>query len=84
MEHYAQVTEADLREAAKMTLLNEAEKAAQNPAQYLAAQNTTERKVTLDKDPENADLPLVTASCNPVQELSLPGTGFEPARDYSH
>lgn len=84
MEQYAQVTEADLWEAAKMTLLNEAKKTALNPAEHFVAQNSTERKVTLNKDPENAYLSLVTASCNSIQELSLPETGVEPARPEGH
>ena len=33
MQHYAQVTEADLQKAAKMTILNTAEKEAHDPVQ---------------------------------------------------
>ena len=37
MQHYAQVTEADIQEAAKMTLLNDAKKSMHNPMQTTAA-----------------------------------------------
>ena len=36
MEHYAQVTDADLQEAAKMSLINDAENQVQNPVQTTA------------------------------------------------
>jgi len=42
MKHYAQVTEADLQEAAKMTLLDDAEKSMQNSMQTTAEQDRTE------------------------------------------
>ena len=80
MEHYAQVTEAYLQIAAKMSLL----KVAHNAAQYGAVQNGNEHKAPPNKHPENADLPLVTASYNSVQEPSMPGTGVEPARSKGH
>jgi hypothetical protein len=56
MTHYAQITETDLREAAKMTILNEAESSvckevhnqAHNPAQNTAEQPRTESHETLE------------------------------------
>ncbi|MGD1042869.1 MAG: site-specific integrase [Sedimentisphaerales bacterium] len=42
MKHYAQVTEADMKEAAKMTVLNEAEKEVHNPVQTTAERPRTE------------------------------------------
>jgi len=42
MQHYAQVTEADLQEAAKMTLINDAEKRVHNPVQTTAAPTRTQ------------------------------------------
>jgi len=42
MTHYAQVTEADQQEAAKMTVLNDAEKEVHNPVQNTAEQPRTE------------------------------------------
>ena len=42
MQHYAQVTEADLQEAAKMTLLDDAEKRVQNTVQTAAEPPRTE------------------------------------------
>jgi hypothetical protein len=53
MKHYAQVTEADMKEAAKMALLKTAEKEVQktvhNPVQTTTAQNSTAKtmRVTL-------------------------------------
>ena len=42
MTHYAQVTEADLQEAAKMAILNDAEKAVHDPVHTTAVQPCTE------------------------------------------
>lgn len=88
LEHYAQVTEADLQEAAKMSLLSDAEtqidEVAQNAAQYPAAQGSNEQKSTKDKDNGNVVFPLVTAKCSSIQELEMPGTGVEPARAEAH
>jgi integrase len=42
MAHYAQVTEADLKEAAKMSVLSDAEKEVHNPVQNTAEQSCTE------------------------------------------
>ncbi|UCC99947.1 MAG: phage integrase SAM-like domain-containing protein [Phycisphaerales bacterium] len=80
LEHYAQVTEADLQEAAKMSLLDEAENLAQNTAQYEVASSSKEQKTAPEQDSETTDLPLVTAGYSSVHEQEMPGTGVEPAR----
>ena len=61
LEHYAQVTEADMQEAAKTSLLADAEEVAQNAAQYPVVQGGNEQKNTKDKDDENAVFPLNSA-----------------------
>ncbi len=60
MAHYAQVTEADLKEAARKTILNDAEKEVQNQV-HNPVQNTPEppRK----NSHETQDEP-VTSPCN--------------------
>ena len=75
LEHYAQITEADMQEAATMSLLDEA---AQKAAQYEAAPSGTVRNVTIENEPENAVFPLVTAGCDSVQHQNLPPRGVEP------
>ena len=84
LEHYAQVTEADLQEAAKMSLLNDAEdraeKAAQNPAQYPAVSGRKQQQAEWGKEQENAFLPSDAVLCSSVHNQQLPGTGVEPAR----
>ena len=42
MQHYAQVTEADLQEAAKMAVINNAEKRVHNPVHTTAEPSCTE------------------------------------------
>ncbi len=42
VQHYAQVTDADYREAAKMTIVNQGEQALQNPMQQAAKSCRTE------------------------------------------
>ncbi|MHC4061373.1 MAG: hypothetical protein ACYSR6_07160 [Planctomycetota bacterium] len=91
LEHYAQVAEADLQEAAKMSLLGDAEQAAQNPAheaqktaQHPAASDSTEPQVTEDRDTEMAILPSDAVLCGAVQGSQMPGTGVEPARPEGH
>jgi len=60
------------------------DKAAQNPAQYPAAQGSKGQKSTVEKDSINADFPLVTATCDPVQIAKVEAGGFEPpSRDAS-
>ena len=48
MTHYAQVTEADLKDAAKLTVMNDAEKAVHNPVQNPAVSSSTESHESLD------------------------------------
>lgn len=84
LEHYAQVTEADMNEAAKMSLLNDAEsrtqKVAQNAAQYHAVSGRIEPQTDINEDSESAFLPLNAALCGSAHEQQLPETGVEPAR----
>jgi integrase len=49
LQHYAQVTEADLQEAAKMTLINDAEKRVHNRVQTTAAASRTVSYDLVDK-----------------------------------
>ena len=48
MQHYAQVTEADLKDAAKLMVMNDAEKAVHNPVQNPAVSACTESHESLD------------------------------------
>jgi integrase len=64
--HYLQVTDEHFQ------------KAAQNPAQYEAAQGGKGQKVTIGRDRENADLPLVTAAYNSIQNTGVGDEGLEP------
>jgi len=84
LDHYAQITEADLQEAAKMSLLNDAEnrtqKAAQNAAQYHAASGRNEPQAVPSEYQENAFLLQNAGVCGSVHEPLLPETGVEPAR----
>ena len=83
LEHYAQVTEADLQEAAKMSLLN----VAHNAAQYPAASGGKGPQVTPGKDAIKRDgdnIPLIGAVSGSVHDQQLPGTGVEPARPKGH
>jgi len=70
MQHYAQITEADIQEAAKMTLLNDAEnmveKRVQDRVQTTAAPSRTESHETKSK-------PVVSpCNCESKQELATP------------
>jgi integrase len=78
LEHYAQVTEADLKEAAKMSLLSDGEKAAQNTAQYDAVTGRKEPQTALNEYKESAFLPLNAALCGSVHEQQVPPRGVEP------
>lgn len=81
LEHYAQVTEADLREAAKMSLLNDADsqtqKVARNATQYPAARGCKQPQTEGKKEQKTALLPSRAALCGSVHEQQLPGTGVE-------
>jgi integrase len=66
LKHYAQVTEADFQEAAKMTLLNNAEKRVQNRVQTTAAQSRKESQELQNK-------PVLSPySCEAKRELATP------------
>ncbi len=91
LEHYAQVTEADLQEAAKMSLLNDAENQAQktahnaahlaqNTAQHHAARSSKELQAVTDEYSENTFLTSNAVLCGSVHDQQLPRTGVEPAR----
>ncbi len=88
LEHYAQVTEADIQEAAKMSLLNDAEdraqEAAQNAAQYPAASHCKRPQTERSKEQESAFLPPKPALCGVGYDSKLPETGVEPARPEGH
>ena len=53
--------------------------AAQNATQYPAALSRKVQKATPDNNSENADLPLVTAACNSVQDAGMETKGIEPS-----
>ena len=57
MQHYAQVTEADIQEAAKMSLLNDAEKTVHNPVQ------TTHASARTDSHKDKEDDALTSCDC---------------------
>ena len=84
MKHYAQVTEADLQEAAKMSLLSKAEDrvigAAHNAAQYPAEQSGKERNVINQEGSKTVILPHVTGVCSSVHEQTIAEVGVEPTR----
>ena len=82
LEHYAQVTEEDLQEAAKMSLLGEG--AAQNPAQYPAASSSKEQKANSEEYSESAYFPQDTGLYCSAHNPQLPETGVEPARPEGH
>jgi integrase len=77
LEHYAQVTEADLKEAAKMSLLSDGEKAAQNAAQYDAAKSRKAPQTALNEYQESAFLPLNATLCGSVHGPQVPPRGVE-------
>ena len=77
MQHYAQVTEADLQEAAKMTLLNEAEKRVQNPVQTTAEQNCTKSHESNIED----DVSLCLCGTN--NDYALPCENMQKPQKYA-
>ena len=78
LEHYAQVTEADMREATKTSLLAEAEKAAQNPAQNPAANDGKRRQTESGDMQKPALLTSNAALCVTGQHSEIPPRGVEP------
>jgi len=70
MKHYAQVTEGDLKEAAKMSLLSEAAHPAEMPCK---AQKTGDSDIE-----ETVFLPGKTGIYSNLQENPLGGIGLEP------
>ncbi|MFA5300693.1 MAG: phage integrase SAM-like domain-containing protein [Lutibacter sp.] len=72
MIHYAQVTESDMQEAAKMTLINDAEKKVHNPVHTAAESSGTESHETLERiavSPDDCDTNLEFAgACEVVQK----------------
>ena len=75
MKRYAQVTEADEREAAKMILLNQAEKSVQNKVQTTAERSC---KDSHEHDKEYAVIPYnceskrqFAAQCKRVQKVGI-------------
>jgi integrase len=78
MKHYAQVTEADAKEAAKTSLLNEAKKTTQIPTQHSAETVGNSGKTACSGQEENLIFPTNSHKCLSMQGLSLGGTGLEP------
>jgi hypothetical protein len=75
MKHYAQVTEADMKEAAKMIVLNDAEKTVHNPVQPTAESECKE----VQDEKESIDINL--QDCSSLQEFAGPCTDMQnPAK----
>ena len=64
MKHYAQVTDADLQEAAKMTVLNDAEQRVHNRVHPMSKTFGNDRKENQEDEIDNSD--------NPRSSLNLP------------
>ena len=84
MMHYAQITEADMKEAAKMTILNAAEKEVHDPVHTGAELPCT------DSHESKSDISITPYECKRLQRknigmrdyaksTSLGRAGFEPA-----
>lgn len=92
LKHYAQVTEEDLKEAAKMSLLGDPGGAAHNAAQHPAASGSREpqadSEANLGEHPEGLCFQQDAGQYYPVQpsqdHSKMPGTGVEPARPEGH
>ncbi len=81
MAHYAQVTEADLKEAAKMNVLNDAEKEVQNQVHNLV-QNTAEPSRT--ESHETKDEPIVsTCNCESKREFATACESVQNANQWA-
>jgi integrase len=77
MQHYAQVTEADLQEAAKMTLLDDAKKRVQNPVQTTAELSRTEsHKSNMDGD-------VSRCHCNTNDNYTTPCHTMQKPQEYA-
>ena len=78
LEHYAQVTEADMREAALAEVMADAEaeteKAAQKAAQYTTANHGKPPQNAKSEEPESAFLPSKPALCDVRQVRDKPAT----------
>ena len=89
MKHYAQVTEADMKEAAKMAVMNDAEKAVHNPV-HNPVQNTAVPSRTESRKSRNV-VDVTPCNCKGIRQedsgvrdhakSTLMGrAGFEPAK----
>ena len=71
MQHYAQLTEADMKEAAEMTVLGEAEKTVHNPVHTPVDSPCTdlnESTSSVDVNPDNCNsLQLNSTPCKSTQ-----------------
>lgn len=61
MQHYAQLTEADMKEAAEMTVLGEAEKTVHNPV------HTPDNSPCTDLNENQSDVDVSPSLCNSLQ-----------------
>ena len=64
MQHYAQITESDMAEAAKMSLINDAEKMVQNTVQTVTV------KTSKDMQDLKKEQFLSSSNCSNLQQLS--------------
>ncbi|MGB8226216.1 MAG: hypothetical protein WCE45_05050 [Sedimentisphaerales bacterium] len=79
MAHYAQVTDADFKEAAEMTILNDAEKGIHHHIQPTAEPSHTEPHETpehIAASPDNCESKLELAGA--CESTKMGGTGLEP------
>ncbi len=87
LEHYAQVTEADLQEAARMSLMNDAEKVAQNPAhlaqkaaQHPAARDSKSLAIVAQNRCSCRQMPYYAAQCKTPNCPGLESNQHSPKR----
>lgn len=69
LQHYAQTTEADIAAAAKMTVLNQAEKRVQKSAHTIAETTCNEPQENQDQTFDNSNKPFI---CENLQEDTEP------------
>ncbi len=81
MQHYAQLTESDMQEAAKTTLLNEAEKEVQDKV-HNQVQNTAEQSRT---EPQEIPEPITVspADCESKHELAGVCESVQNGKDWA-
>ena len=77
MQHYAQVTEADLQEAAKMTLISDAKKRVQNPVQ------TTAERCCTESHESNMDNDISPCLCDTNDNYAVSCEGMQNPQEYA-